>query len=73
MKYADDYGNKYYKSKKTALGGIFKNIKLNPSDWYLGCHTIDKIPEKRSKHFGKKTFENQTGTNNGFKPLELEK
>ena len=42
---------------------------------YVGVHTIDKIPDSKDfKHlWQKKHLENQTGTNNSFKPFKIRK
>ena len=76
---SDEYGNKYYKSKKNERWVIYSNnieaTKIT-SDWYLWIHhTIDKIPdEKEKKHtWQKKHLENQTGTINSFKPVKIKK
>ena len=59
---SDNYGNKYYKSKKDERWVIYsKNIEATKitSDWYLWMHhTIDKIPkDNETKIFlAKKTF-----------------
>ena len=55
-----------------------KNIEATKitSDWYLWMHhTTDKIPEKIEKKYKwqKKHMENQTGTNNSFKPVKIKK
>ena len=54
-----------------------KNIEATKitSDWYLWIHhTIDKIPSDKDKNtFGKKHLENQTGTDNRFKPVKIRK
>ena len=46
---SDDYGNKYYKSKKDERWVVYAdNIEATKitSDWFLWIHhTIDKIPE----------------------------
>ena len=75
----DDYGNKYYKNKNNERWVVYsKNIEATKitSDWYLWMHhTIDKIPDKKDyKHtWQKKHLENQTGTNNRFKPVRIKK
>ena len=75
---SDEYGNKYYKSKKNERWVIYSNnieaTKIT-SDWYLWIHhTIDKIPEKKiSNIHGKKHLENQTGTDNSYKPIKIRK
>ena len=75
---SDEYGNKYYKSKKNERWVIYsKNIEATKitSDWYLWIHhTIDKILIKRKKYkWQKKHLENQTGTKNSFKPVKIKK
>ena len=76
----DDYGNKYYKSKKNERWVIYSNnieaTKIT-SDWYLWMHhTIDKIPDENDKTkylWQKKHLENQTGTKNSHKPTKINK
>ena len=77
---SDEFGNKYYKSKKNERWVIYsKNIEATKitSDWYLWIHhTIDKIPDIKNekKHsWQKKHLENQTGTNQSFKPVKIRK
>ena len=76
---SDDYGNKYYKSKKDERWVIYSNyIEATniTSDWYLWIHhTIDKIPEPKEKKYSwqKKHLNNQTGTSNSFKPVKIKK
>ena len=76
---SDEYGNKYYKSKKNERWVIYsKNIEATKitSDWYLWIHhTIDKIPDNKEAKFfwQKKHLENQTGTSNRFKPVKISK
>ena len=48
---SDQYGNKYYKSKKDERWVVYSNnieaTKIT-SDWYLWIHhTIDKIPDNK--------------------------
>ncbi len=75
----DEYGNKYYKSKKNERWVIYsKNIEATKitSDWYLWIHhTIDKIPDKKNTkfHWQKKHLENLTGTDKSFKPVKIKK
>ena len=75
----DEYGNKYYKSKKNERWVIYSNqiesTKIT-SDWFLWIHhTIDKIPNSKDTKFSwqKKHLENQTGTINSFKPTQISK
>jgi NADH:ubiquinone oxidoreductase subunit len=76
---SDEYGNKYYKSKKNERWVIYStNIEATKisSDWYLWMHhTIDKIPDQKEKKFKwqKKHLENQTGTSNSFKSVKISK
>ena len=77
---SDEFGNKYYKSKKNERWVIYaKNIEATKitSDWYLWIHhTIDKIPDttKEKKYpWQKKHLENQTGTEQCFKPVKIRK
>ena len=76
---SDEYGNKYYKSKKNERWVIYSNnieaTKIT-SDWYLWMHhTIDKVPDNNDKKYlwQKKHLENQTGTSNSFKPVNIKK
>ena len=75
----DDYGNKYYKSKKNERWVIYdKNIEATKitSDWYLWMHhTIDKTPEIKDKKYSwqKSHRENQTGSKNSHKPIKIKK
>ena len=75
----DEFGNKYYQSKKHERWVIYSNnieaTKIS-SDWYLWMHhTIDKIPNENDKKYSwqKKHLENQTGTENSFKPVKIRK
>ncbi len=76
---SDEYGNKYYKSKKDDRWVVyFNNIEATKitTDWYLWIHhTIDKVPDNQDKKhpWQKKHLENQTGTNNSFKPVRIKK
>ena len=76
---SDETGNRYYKSKQDERWVIYsKNIEATKitSDWYLWMHhTIDKIPDSKDSKFSwqKKHLENQTGTNNRFKPVKIAK
>ena len=75
----DEYGNKYYQSKKNERWVIYANnieaTKIT-SDWYLWIHhTIDKIPNPKENKYSwqKKHLENQTGTKNSYKPVKIRK
>ena len=77
---SDEYGNKYYCNKKNNERWVVyaRNIEATKitSYWYLWMHyTIDKNPNlKENKHsWQKKHLENQTGTNNSFKPVRIRK
>ena len=75
----DENGNKYYRSKKNERWVVYvKNIEATKitSDWYLWMHhTIDKVPNLKENKYSwqKKHLENQTGTNNSFKPVKIRK
>ena len=75
----DEFGNKYYTSKKNERWVIYSdNIEATriTSDWYLWIHhTIDKIPDNKDNRYSwqKKHSENQTGTKNRFKPVKISK
>ena len=76
---ADEFGNKYYKSKKNERWVIYANkieaTKIT-SDWYLWMHhTTDKPPKSKETKYlwQKKHIENQTGTENSFKPVKISK
>ena len=76
---SDEFGNKYYKSKKDERWVIYSNnieaTKIT-SDWYLWMHhTVDKIPDKMLKNLNgkKKHQENKTGTSNSYKPIKIRK
>ncbi len=75
----DEYGNKYYQSKKNERWVIYANhieaTKIT-SDWYLWIHhTIDKIPNPKENKYSwqKKHLENQTGTKNRYRPVKIRK
>ena len=76
---SDEYGNKYYKSKKNERWVVYSNnieaTKIT-SDWYLWIHhTIDKTPDIKETKFSwqKKHLENQTGTKNSYRPIKIVK
>ena len=75
----DEFGNKYYKSKRDERWVIYSNnieaTKIT-SDWFLWMHhTIDKIPDKNDKKYiwQKKHMENKTGTENSYKSVKIKK
>ena len=76
----DEFGNKYYRSKKNERWVIYSNnieaTKIT-SDWFLWIHhTIDKIPDqigKKKFSWQKSHLENQTGTKNSHKPIKIKK
>ena len=76
---SDDYGNRYYQSKKNERWIIYAdNIEATKisSDWYLWIHhTIDKTPDSKETKYSwqKKHLENQTGTNNSLKSVQIKK
>ena len=76
----DEFGNKYYKSKKNERWVIYsKNIEATKitSDWYLWIHhTTDKIPgetDLKKYKWQKKHLDNQTGTENSYSPIKIKK
>ena len=75
----DKFKNKYYKNKKDERWVIyFGKIEATriPSDWYLWMHhTIDKIPNNNEEKYvwQKDHLDNQTGSNNAYKPIKIEK
>ena len=76
----DEFGNKYYKSKKNERWVIyFNNVEATKitSDWYLWIHhTVDKIPNEKDKKkylWQKEHLENQTGSENSYKPTKIKK
>ena len=77
---SDEFGNKYYKSKKNERWVIYaKNIEATKitSDWYLWIHhTTDKIPgetDLKKYKWQKKHLDNQTGTENSYSPIKIKK
>ena len=76
---SDEYGNKYYQNKKNERWVIYsKNIEATKitSDWYLWIHhTVDKVPNNKDLKYSwqKKHLENQTGTDNSYKPIKIRK
>ena len=78
---SDQYGNKYYQSKKNERWVIYaKNIEATKitSEWYLWIHhTVEKAPNPNIKDikylWQKKHLENQTGSINAYKPNKISK
>ena len=76
----DELGNKYYKNKKDERWVVYSDTveatKIT-SEWYLWMHhTTNIIPGETNekKHdWQKKHLENQTGTNNRFRPVKIKK
>ena len=76
---SDEFGNRYYRNKNDERWVVYSNnieaTKIT-SDWYLWIHhTVDKIPDKKEIKYSwqKNHLENQTGTNNSFKPVKIRK
>ena len=75
----DQYGNKYYKSKKDKRWVIyFDDIEASKitNDWYLWIHhTVDELPKLETKKhdWEKKHSENLTGSINSYKPNKIKK
>ena len=75
----DEFGNRYYKSKKNERWVIYSSeieaTKIT-SEWYLWMHhTTNILPnEKDKKHlWQKKHSENKTGTKESYKPIKIKK
>ena len=70
----DEYGNKYYKSKKNERWVVYgkeSEASKITSDWYLWIHFLKKNkPSKDSNKFSWqiKHKENMTGTKEAYKP-----
>tara|TARA_B100000579_G_scaffold435314_1_gene458251 strand:- start:1793 stop:2173 length:381 start_codon:yes stop_codon:yes gene_type:complete len=70
----DEYGNKYYKSKKDERWVVYANdIEASriTNNWFLWMHhTINEPPKNEEKKYSwqKKHSENLTGTNKSYKP-----
>ena len=75
----DNYGNKYYKSKKDERWVVYQDsveASKITSEWFLWMHhTINEIPANPKKKYlwQKKHLENQTGTSNSYKPNQISK
>ena len=75
----DQYGNKYYRSKKDKRWVIYaKDIEASKitNDWVLWMHhTVDEIPNlKNKKYLWEKTHsENLTGSSKSYKPSKIQK
>ena len=76
---SDEFGNKYYQSKKNERWVLYsKNIEATKItyDWFLWIqHTTDKIPDNQETKYSwqKKHIENKTGTENSYKPVKIKK
>ena len=77
---SDQYGNKYYKSKKNERWVIYNSsieaTKIT-SEWFLWIHhTTDRVPDikdiKKYK-WQKKTFRKSIWDKNSFKPVKITK
>ena len=75
----DDYGNKYYRSKKGERWVIYSNIiestKIT-NEWYLWMHhTIKDVPNKNTdKYLWQKDHrENLSGTKEAYTPKRIKK
>tara|TARA_B100000780_G_C20976821_1_gene390179 strand:- start:242 stop:601 length:360 start_codon:yes stop_codon:yes gene_type:complete len=75
----DSFGNKYYKNKKDERWIVYKdNIEASKitSEWFLWMHhTLNEPPKSEKKKYlwQKEHLENQTGTNNSYKPNFISK
>ena len=75
----DNFGNKYYKSKKDERWVVYSHnseaTKIT-SDWYLWMHhTVNELPNSEQKKFlwQKPHSQNLTGTNESYKPNKITK
>tara|TARA_B110000211_G_scaffold134044_1_gene153665 strand:- start:689 stop:1045 length:357 start_codon:yes stop_codon:yes gene_type:complete len=74
----DSFGNRYYKNKQDERWVVYKdNIEASKitSEWFLWMHhTVNELPKDNEKYlWQKKHLENQTGTNNSYKPNFISK
>ena len=75
----DDFGNKYYKSKKDERWVIYaKDIEATKitTDWFLWMHhTVNEIPAENVKKYNwqKKHIQNLSGTEEAYKPNKISK
>ena len=73
----DEFGNKYYKSKKNERWVVYgkeSEASKITSDWYLWMHhTINEVPNEENKKYlwQKPHSENLTGTENSYKPNKI--
>jgi NADH:ubiquinone oxidoreductase subunit len=76
---SDEYGNKYYQSKKNerwvVYANVLKQLKLLQNGIYGCIIRLIKFQFKMNNKYlwQKKHLENQTGTKNSFKPVKLKK
>ena len=76
----DSLGNKYYQNKDgkrwVIYNGEVEASKI-PNEWYSWMHytnnKIENVHELKKYKWQKKHMENQTGTNNSFKPVKIKK
>ena len=75
----DEFGNKYYKSKKDERWVIYNSdieaTKIT-SEWYLWMHhTTNILQDKNKKKYSwqKNHSENKTGTKESYKPIKIKK
>ena len=75
----DEFGNKYYKSKKDERWVIYKSdieaTKIT-SDWFLWIHhTINEIPSSSTKKYSwqKNHTQNLSGSSHAYKPNKISK
>ena len=76
----DEFGNKYYKNKNDDRWVVYsKSVEATKitTEWYLWMHhTSNNIPDKKKEKkyiWQKKHQENQTGTDNRYKPVKIKK
>lgn len=76
----DEYGNKYYRSKKDERWVVYADkveASKITSDWYLWMHhTINDFPvlgKEKKYPWQKKHLENLTGDVNSYRPNKISK
>ncbi len=75
----DQYGNRYYKSKNDERWVVYKNnveASKITSEWFLWMHhTVNETPKENKKSYlwQKDHLENQTGSQNSYKPNTISK
>ena len=77
LKGIDEFGNKYYESKKGKRWVIYKGTveaSTIPPNWYSWIHfTNNKLPNSNQKKYSweKRHVANLTGTNSAYRPKKI--